>query len=66
MGQEGDVDLLKGKVEGDVVSFVEMLDFQGNSVEISYEGKVSGDEIAFTRKVGEFATEEFKASRIAD
>jgi len=66
MGQAGDVDLVKGKVEGDHVSFVEMLDFQGNQIEITYEGTVSVDEIAFTRRVGDFATEEFKARRLAD
>jgi len=30
------------------------------------EGTVKGDEIAFTRKVGEFATEQFVAKRAKD
>jgi hypothetical protein len=63
MGQKGEADLKDGKVAGDDVSFVEMLDFQGNQVPITYTGKLSGDEIKFTRKVGDFATEEFVAKR---
>ena len=43
-----------------------MLDFQGNQVSITYTGKVAGDEIKFTRKVGDFATEEFVAKRVKD
>ena len=46
------------------MSFVETLDFQGNTVPISYTGKMAGDEIQFTRKVGDFATEEFVAKRV--
>jgi len=49
---------------GDQISFVEMLDFQGNSVRIEYKGTVKGDEIAFTRNVGEFATEQIVARRV--
>jgi hypothetical protein len=66
MGQTGAVDLQDGKVKGDDISFVEMLDFQGNKVPITYTGKLAGDEIKFTRKVGEFATEEFVAKRAKD
>ena len=66
MGQTGDVDLQDGKVKGDDISFVEMLDFQGNKVPITYTGKLAGDEIKFTRKVGDFATEEFVAKRVKD
>ena len=66
MGQKGDVELQDGKTKDDDVSFVEMLDFQGNKVPIAYTGKVAGDEIKFTRKVGDFATEEFVAKRVKD
>jgi hypothetical protein len=66
MGQKGEADLKDGKVTGDDVSFVEMLDFQGNQVSITYTGKVAGDEIKFIRKVGDFATEEFVAKRVKD
>jgi hypothetical protein len=64
MGQQGEAELRDGKIEGDKVSFVEMFEFQGNPIPISYEGQVSNDEIQFTRKVGDFATEHFTASRV--
>ena len=57
-------ELLEGKVTGDTMSFVEMLNFQGNNLRIRYTGKVGANEIAFTREVGEFAKEEFKATRV--
>jgi enterochelin esterase-like enzyme len=53
--------LTEGKVDGDTVSFVELLNFQGNQLRISYRGKVAGKEIKFTRQVGEVATEELVA-----
>jgi hypothetical protein len=66
MGQKGEVDLKEGKVTGDDVSFVEALDFQGNEISITYTGKIAGDEIKFTRKVGDFASEDFVAKRVKD
>ena len=66
MGQKGDADLQDGKLKDDEITFVEMLDFQGNKVPIKYAGKIAGDEIKFTRKVGDFATEEFVAKRVKD
>jgi len=38
----------------------------GSPVRVEYEGTVKGDEIAFTRKVGEFATERLVARRAKD
>lgn len=64
MGQTGETDLLEGKVAGDAVSFVETFDAMGTTVRIEYTGKVKGDEIAFTRKVGDIATEQFVATRV--
>ena len=64
MGQKGEVDLLEGKLVGDQISFVETFDAMGNSVRIEYKGTVKGDEIAFTRQVGEFATEQIVARRV--
>ena len=58
----GVVDLLDGKVDGDKVTFGEMLD---GAIRIDYTGKiVSADEIDFTRQVGEMATEELVAKRV--
>lgn len=62
-GETRETELEEGKIEGDAISFVEMLDFQGNQIRITYTGKVAGDEMKLTREVGEFATEEIVATR---
>ena len=60
----GEGPITDGKVDKDIVTFVEMLKFQGNDIRIEYTGKiVSADEIKFTRKVADFATEELVAKR---
>jgi len=60
----GEGPISDGKVDKDTVTFVEMLKFQGNDIRIEYTGKiVSADEIKFTRKVADFATEELVAKR---
>ncbi|MGD0410740.1 MAG: alpha/beta hydrolase-fold protein [Verrucomicrobiota bacterium] len=64
-GEKSESVLQEGKLAGDVVTFVENLDYQGNSLRITYEGKLAGDEIKFTRNVGDIATEEFTARRVA-
>jgi hypothetical protein len=66
MGQKGEADLLEGKLVGDQVSFAETFDAMGSTVRIDYKGTLKGDEIAFTRKVGEFGTEQFVARRAKD
>lgn len=60
----GSTEIQNGTVKGDDVSFVENLDFNGNKIEITYTGKITGDEIKLTRKVGDFATEELVAKRV--
>lgn len=61
----GESSVENGKVEGDTVSFVENLNYQGMALKIDYTGKItSNDEISFTRKVGEFATEQLIARRV--
>jgi enterochelin esterase-like enzyme len=60
-----EVEFKETKLTGDSLTFVEIFKFQDNEVRIGYAGKVSDNEIRFTRKVGEFATEEFVAQRIA-
>jgi len=59
----GDTAITEGTVKGDEISFVENLDFQGQPLRITYKGKVSGEEIKFTRQVGDVATEDFVAKR---
>jgi hypothetical protein len=66
MGLAGDVTMSECKLVGDDISFVEPLDVQGTQVRIVYKGKVSGDEIAFTRWVGDFEPETFTAKRIKE
>ena len=59
----GTSQITEGTVGGDDISFVENLDFQGMPLRIVYKGKVSGDEIKFTRVVLEMITEELVAKR---
>jgi alpha-N-arabinofuranosidase len=62
-GPKRESELKEGKIEGDTVSFVEPLNIQGNDLRITYTGKVSVNEIKFTRQVGDFATTEAVAKR---
>ena len=65
-GQKRETELKEGKVDGDIVSFVEPLSFQGNDIRIAYKGTiVTNNEIKFKREVGDFATEEFTAKKEA-
>ena len=64
--QKREADLKEGKVQGDTVSFVEMLHFNDNDIRITYAGKIAptnDNEIKFKREVGEFATEDIVAKR---
>ena len=51
------------KVDDEKVSFDELMNYQGNDLTIRYSGDLSGNEMKLTRKVGDFATEEFTAKR---
>jgi hypothetical protein len=56
--------LHEGRVQGDTLTFVENFEYQGQEIRIEYSGKLtSDDEIQFTRKVAEFAVEDFVAKR---
>ena len=62
--QNGESAIAEGKIEGDKVTFVENLNFQGMDLRITYTGKiVSDDEIKFTRNVADFAAEDLVAKR---
>jgi len=61
--QFGESKIAEGSVNGDEISFVENLDFQGQALRIVYKGKISGDEIKFNRQVGDVASEDFVAKR---
>ncbi len=63
-GQKRETKLKEGILNDDSLSFVEMFPFQGNEIRIKYTGKVQADGITFTREVGDFAKEQFKATRV--
>ena len=60
-----EAELLEGKVDGEAISFVEMLSVQGGEVRIAYTGTLAADRngIAFRREVGDFAKSEIVARR---
>jgi enterochelin esterase-like enzyme len=62
-GRQREAELKEGTLKGATLSFVEMLNFQGNEVRIRYTGKLDEKEIAFTRVVGDFGKTEFTATR---
>jgi hypothetical protein len=63
----GEGEITDGKVDKDMVSFIEHLNYQGMMLDITYTGKiVSADEIQFKRDVGGQGGEEFTAKRKKD
>ena len=58
-----ETELSEGVVKGDDISFVENLNYEGMPLRIVYKGKISGDEIKFSRNVAEIADEPFVAKR---
>ena len=61
----GDTEISDGKIDGDTISFSQIMEFGGNQVKLLYKGTVSGDEIKFTRlrEGGQGRTQEFTAKR---
>ena len=47
--QYGETEITEGVVKGDDITFVENLVYEGMPLRIVYKGKISGDEIKFTR-----------------
>jgi opacity protein-like surface antigen len=58
-----ETDIVEGTVNGDDISFVENLNFQDMPLRIVYKGKITGDEIKFTRTILDMFTEELVAKR---
>ena len=48
----GDIDITNGKVDGDNISFDTVMNFNGNSMTMTYTGKADGDTIKFSRAMG--------------
>ena len=64
--ERGSTPITEGKIDGDNISFVEQINFNGNDLRIVYTGKIDGDQIKFTRQVGDFATEDVVAKRVKE
>jgi len=63
-GPRGEAQISEGKVNGDEISFAQVMEFNGNKVKLVFNGKVSGDEIKFTRqREGGERKQEFTAKR---
>lgn len=60
----GESAITNGTVNGDDISFVENLNYQDMPFQIAYKGKISGDQIKFTRTVTEGITEDLVAKRV--
>jgi hypothetical protein len=59
----GETDITNGKVDGDNISFDQVMNFNGNEFKITYTGKADGDTIKFTRAMGERGSSEFVAKK---
>jgi hypothetical protein len=64
MGQTGEVELLEGKLRGSDIFFVEMLRTPAQHLRVVYAGKIVGDEMKLTRKVGDLGQQELVAKRV--
>lgn len=52
--QRGSTDISDGKVDGDNISFTQVMTMQGNQMKVTYTGKADGnDTINFTRQMGD-------------
>ena len=61
---QNEVEIKDGTVKGDSISFKVNMQFGGNPAVLVYDGKISGDEIKFTRKrEGSDRSQEFIAKR---
>jgi opacity protein-like surface antigen len=62
----GESDITDGKVDGDNISFAQVVNFNGNEMKINYTGKADGDTIKFSRQVADRPATEFVAKRASD
>ncbi len=46
----GESPISDGKIQGDEISFTQVIEFGGNQMKFLYKGKVEGDQIRFTRQ----------------
>ena len=62
-GEKTELELIEGKIKDGAISFAENLSINDQQIEITYIGNLVGNEIKFTRQVGDFATEQVTAKR---
>ena len=63
-GPQGAIEISDGTVSGDDIAFKVKLEFNGNSFVLLFKGKVSGDQIQFTRgREGADQTQQFTAKK---
>ena len=61
----GDMEISEGKIDGDAISFAQVLNFNGDEFRITYAGKADGaDAIKFTRQLGDRGSSDFTAARV--
>ncbi len=69
-GRGGDTAISDGKVEGDMVSFAVVREYNGNSMKQIYKGKMEGDTIHFSMTMeggmGNAPERKFDAKRAGD
>lgn len=65
MEQKGETELKDIKVTGNDIAFVEPIAVPDMEIKLAYAGKMNGDEIQFTRTIGEFGSETLVAKRVA-
>jgi hypothetical protein len=60
---KAETEISEGTVNGDDISFIENLTYEGMPLRIVYKGKITGDEMKLTRNVAEIADEQATAKR---
>jgi hypothetical protein len=64
ISDNGETTLANVVVMGDDIAFTENLMLDGMTLAIDYKGKIEGDQIKFSRKIGDFGTDEIVANGI--
>ena len=64
--RHGETEIRDGNVDGDSISFTEVVTMNGAEIKVIYTGKIDGDTIRFSRDFGGFHTEDVVAERIKE
>ena len=62
--QKRDIEFKDAKLNGDTLTFVETRQIQDREIPVEFTGKVSDNGIEFTRKVGDFGSQQALATRV--